>query len=348
MARMRSLLLCTILLAACAGPKAGKATTGDEPVATVTPDAAPPEPVPPPDAAPPEEPPPPAAPAVAPLVKQTDLKALRKTLKTTKDPVERLLVAGQLGEALWAASCKAPQDGLCLAVAARTSKAQRCGPPGDDVTVVARSKTAKEARAAFLQVVKAWDALAPTEPPPAPTTDEEIATYTQQVHMAREVGQAKLAAADAQLEAFFALAAPTGLDFTKDEKKSMKRFDGWFQDAAKLGASARKSYEAIWGDRVLVKLAPEAAIAAMARTGQLQERFASELIEMEVPKDIVASGDESITLFCDTLVDKAAPLEKAAVDAYTSCETTAAALGITGPFPALCSARRDRLGPGQP
>lgn len=150
----------------------------------------------------------------------------------------------------------------------------------------------------------------------------------------------KIAPADKQIAAVFALEFPTGLDFDPDPKhkaareRSMKKFNDFVSTMTKLGGEATTFY----ADQA--KTATDAAkkASAMARVVQIQFRLTSVLARGEIPKDVRTGEfkDEKVAAFCDKMSEVSEPLLAQAESALELCAATARQSATTGWWNDVC------------
>lgn len=279
----------------------------------------------------------PLAPAEAPPRDTRDAAELRKRLKAARTASDQIVHAGQLADVLWQASCAASVDGLCVEAKPRAKGAPRtCRARTEDRAVVARKAVdVKAARAQAGQVLKLWadDRVR--------ADLDAIEDPTQRARRGAAVGEAAGLAmfveADVRVEAALAraLGAPRNVDFERDQGAS-KRFAEWVRELQKAAAEAQQYLDKVRADDALVALYPFAAVQAIARAGQLRRALGDAIADLEVPASVAKAGQDVVTVFCDVLAEQAAPVEQAAVEAFTLCVEQAAALGVTGAWPALC------------
>ena len=343
------LWLWAMMVTAC-GPGPAPASRGGPPppvVESPPPEAEPPvvespppeaEPPPPPVAeAPPEAEAPPPVPVEAPPRDTRDAAELRKRLKAARTASDQVVHAGQLADVLWQASCAASVDGLCVEAKPRAKGAPRmCRARTEDRAVVARKAVdVKAARAQAGQVLKLWAEDRVRADLDAIEDPTERARRGAAVGEA--VGLAMFVEADVRVEAALAraLSAPRNLDFERDQGAT-KRFGEWVRELQKAGAEADQYLDKVRADDALVALYPFAAVQAIARAGQLRRALGDAIADLEVPASVAKAGQDVVTVFCDALAEQAAPVEQTAVEAFTLCVEQAAALGVTGAWPALC------------
>jgi hypothetical protein len=134
----------------------------------------------------------------------------------------------------------------------------------------------------------------------------------------------KLQAADKELAAVFATRFPTGLDFDPSHefarKESTKKFDAWYKKFDETTRAAGEHYRAII---VGAGVAPMDKVIAAARLVQVVRWSAQVIARAQIAKS-VAKYPEAVDIYCDTLEDKAEPLEMFAQDAAQQCRDFAA------------------------
>ena len=108
--------------------------------------------------------------------------------------------------------------------------------------------------------------------------------------------------------------------------------------AKSAGAQALSAkYEALDGSRD-----PEIALAALARTGELVDQFANQVLTVDIPADIRTGeiATEKIDAYCDAMVGVVEPLEHRALQAFDRCLTRSIELGVFTTTSAHCAAAR--------
>jgi len=130
----------------------------------------------------------------------------------------------------------------------------------------------------------------------------------------------RIAAADKQLAAVYAIEFPTGLNFdpvnNKAKEASLKRFNDFISKMTKTASAAAKFY----ADQI--PAAGEAVkLAAVARVVQIQYRVASVLARAEIPKDVRTGEfkDDKVQAYCDRMIEVAEPLVARAEAALSTC-----------------------------
>lgn len=273
--------------------------------------------------------------------------------KYAKQGTDRLVVAyAKIGEILWAQSCKAKTvNGSCVKISRerairQTGKKKRrkkgndqptqCGPEAKiKLTVVARDeKLVKEAMKAFQSAIKAYEGKGGKT-----GGDEKTAKYFY--------ARAKFMQAEVDFETFLSYKFPAGLDFNKQNaskaKKSLKRFEEWITNKSKSGETARKKYEYL----IFEVKDPRNAIAGAARIGQIQQNFSDALFTAEIPNDVRTGqfADEAVEVYCDTLMEKAEPLEAKSLEAFGACLKVSTDLGWFSEWSKLCEKELGQIRP---
>ena len=285
------------------------------------------------------------------------IKHLRDYIRQFGDKggADRVVIAyAKIGQILWRQSCPVKEvDGACVRIVrerAISSKKQKrvnkkgqteqplqCGPESKiKLTVVHRDeRKQKEAIQAFNAAIKEYDRRG------GKTGGEEAgARYYY--------GQAKLAEADKDYEAYLEIKFPQGLDFDPAPErkaiaaKSLKRFEEWMAQKAKVGGNAKAKYNA-----VLAIKDPANSIAAFARIGQIAQVFSDALFTAEIPKNVRTGefADEKVEAFCDALTEKAEPLETTSLDAYGICLSKSTELGWFSDWSKLCERELGQIKP---
>jgi hypothetical protein len=167
--------------------------------------------------------------------------------------------------------------------------------------------------------------------------------------------------AEADFEKFLDVEFPKGLDFsigkTKAQKKkvakSKKKFGKYLENKGKRLGQTRQVYQ----DVIKMRVA-HWAIAASARIGQLFQNFADALYTAPIPKPPMPKQlktrdqkEEFVMMFtdtyCDTLEDKAAPLEDKAVQGLDACLRTATEYSWYNEWSTLCEKELNQIKPAE-
>ena len=263
------------------------------------------------------------------------IKHLREYIRmygSRGDPGRVVIANAKIGQQLWKQSCPHRMlDGLCIET---NERATTCG-TGVTRTVTPTTRDgrkAKEALAAFAAAAKEFERTQ--------ATDDASARYFY--------AQAKLAAADAELEPYFALALPRDLDFDPANNAartaSLKRFTQWLEQKKKDGEGVRRKYEA-----VLATKDAAGSITAAARMGLVTQTFASTLVTGVMPRDMQkgTAAAERRAAYCSTLRDIAAPIEAAAAEAFGVCLAKSTQLSWFDESSRACEHELARLRPSE-
>jgi len=282
------------------------------------------------------------------------IKHLREYIKRYgKQGADRVIVAyAKIGEILWRQSCKVKTvNGSCVKVvrerALRTTSRKKrrkrgndqptqCGPEAKiKLTVVERDdKLVREAMKAFQSAIKTYEGKGGKT-----GGDDKQAKYFY--------ARSKFLQAEVNFETFLSFKFPANLDFNKGNagkaKNSMKRFEEWIKNKSKSGEQARVKYEKLIFD---IK-DPANAIAAAARIGQIQQNFSDALFTAEIPKDVRTGqfADEAVEVYCDTLMEKAEPLEAKSLEAFGACLKVSTDLGWFSEWSKLCEHELGQIKP---
>lgn len=280
---------------------------------------------------------------------------LRNYIKRySKQGTDRLIVAhAKIGEILWEQSCKVKSvNGSCVKVVRERALRQagkgkkrrkkgsdqptQCGPEAKiKLSVVPRDeKLVKEAMKAFKSVISIYERAGGKT-----GGDDRVAKY----YYAR----AKFFQAEVDFEQFLSYKFPAGLDFNPQNaakaKKSLKRFEEWFTNKTKAGAAATKKFE-----ELIFKVGePANAIAGAARIGQIQQNFSDALFTAEIPNDVRTGpfADEAVEIYCDTLMEKAEPLEAKSLEAFGACLRESTERGWFSEWSKLCERELGQIRP---
>jgi outer membrane protein assembly factor BamD (BamD/ComL family) len=261
---------------------------------------------------------------------QLAISHLREYIRTygSRGGAERLVVAhAKIGLLLWKQSCKvAGLDGLCVKHTAKAARTCGKGTTGALSSVQRDARTTKEALVSLTAAIREYERQ---HAPPDATARYYYA-------------QAKLAAADLDLERYLTISFPGGLDFDPSSPEtrtaSMKRFSSWLTEKQTSGASARRRY-----DDVLTIKDAASSITAVERQGVIAHTFANTLISGELPRDI--TGADATNAYCDAMTAAAEPLEAASVAAFGVCLAKSTELGWFSESSAHCERELTRLEP---
>jgi outer membrane protein assembly factor BamD (BamD/ComL family) len=287
--------------------------------------------------------------------KQGDTDALAKHLRGylrtfgAKGGADRLVIAhAKLGLALWTQSCPVELvDGACVRISReraiklgarrRGALAQQtqCGDASKiKLTVVARDeRKVREAMHELAEAARAFEAV-------------QGKTGGDQAGARYYYGQAKLAAADRDYEAYLGVAFPANLDFDPRSpaiaKQSLARFEAWVAKKQQLGAAASAQYE-----RVLAIKDAASSITAAARLGQVSQNFSDALFTAEIPKDLRTGpfAEDKTEAFCSRLEDLARPLEERSLTAFGVCLAKSTELGWFSDWSKLCERELGQIKP---
>lgn len=261
-----------------------------------------------------------APPAVDP---DPEIAALEAQLAGAKEPAAQASLHAQLGSLLWARSCPDAVFGLCIAKADVAAPARTtCASYQVDSVTSNVSSLARDAEHARRAVEHFEAALA----------------------LDAGLGEPRLALIDRDFEVAFSSHFPTDLDFAADPSGSARRFDAWFTGTTETLGKANQAYLALATDPTVFAATPSVKFAAAYRMGALAQWFADQLFQAPVPINLQAD-EELYQAYCDTLFDKAEPLEAHALETFSGCVTGAKAAGVTGVWPDQCHAELLALDP---
>lgn len=280
---------------------------------------------------------------------------------------DRQIVANvRIGRALWRQSCPGRSvNGACIKIERVQSKREvkrsrrrkdkielrkQCGPDTKNRITVVKRNPAK-ARAAMARF-KAALALGRRGGRSVKGEDpEEIARREQELQSA--LAEAAFHEAEALFEAMLEVEFPQNLDFSEQNKARLKdskrRFTRYLDVKGKKMNQAREAYQDVIKLRV-----PHWAIAAAARIGQLFQNFAGALYTAPVPRPNVPgqlrTRDEReefmmafTDAYCDTLEDKARPLEEKAEEGLAACLTRSTELSWYNEWSSLCESELNQI-----
>jgi tetratricopeptide (TPR) repeat protein len=232
------------------------------------------------------------------------VKHLREYLRIygPKGGPERVVIAhAKIGQQLWKQSCPHKLvDGLCIKANERAPRTCGTGTTRTLAPTPRDPRKVKEALAAFTEATNEFERNQLTDP---------VARYYY--------AQAKLAAADLELEPYFALHLPRDLRFDRaNAAMSAKRFNRWIEQRQRDGGAVMRKYEAV----LAIKDAASSVTAA-ARMAMISQSFASSLVTGAIPRDVKTGefATEKLAAYCHALNDAAEPLEATAVNAFAVC-----------------------------
>ncbi len=274
---------------------------------------------------------------------------------------DRVVVAyAKIGQILWEQSCKVKLvNGSCIKVtreravrSASKGKKKKKGVvaklycnafdasptvPGTPkvLTVNRDDELMKGATTAFKAAIKTFEAA--TKGGKAMAGDEAAARFWY--------AKSRFLLADQKFEEYLALKFPSNLDFNPNNetklKKEIKRFETWFESKIKAGGAAREAYEPLFSKPVIDITH---AIAATARLGQIQQNFTAALYAAEVPEE-QRKDEELWYAYCDTLAEKAEPLEAKSIEAFSVCLNVSTDLGWFNEWSKLCEFELGQIQP---
>ena len=179
--------------------------------------------------------------------------------------------------------------------------------------------------------------------------------------------EARFHQAEAAFEKFLEVKFPEKLDFSaknkKKKQKSEKAFAKYLAEKGKRLEATRKGYQEV----ILLRQA-HWAIAASARVGQLFQNFADALFTAPIPKPPLADLRASLRkkgvhkiprdieedfvmnftdTYCDTLEDKASPLEAKAVQGLATCLGKSTELSWYNDWSKLCERELNQIKPAE-
>ena len=282
----------------------------------------------------------------------------------------------KIGELQWNKSCPIKTtNGACIKVkrvrSKRTVKKKgkkrkkalelrtQCGPETKQrVTVVKRNAKGKSAQSHFKKALAIYTKASKKKAFKGATAEDQA---RRKLAMDYAAGAARFYQAEQMFEAFLEVKFPKNLDFsegkTPAQKKkveaSKKAFGKYLEDKGnKLGQTRE-----VYADVIKLKVA-HWAIAASARIGQLFQNFADALYTAPVPappmpKALTRKEDKEdfIMMFtdtyCDTLEDKAAPLESKALEGLATCLGKSTELSWYNSWSKLCEAELNQIKPAE-
>ena len=157
-----------------------------------------------------------------------------------------------------------------------------------------------------------------------------------------------IAALDPELVAYFALAIPKGLDFSPNDRVTRRRSEAWFNAWLKRkNASSRALIAKYMAAAALV--APDRALEAYARIGQVVDDFSAALFVEPIPDAIrkAPNAEDRVEAFCDQMISAAEPLEQKMTNLYERCLDRATNAVVANEWSAWCELRVNQLAPDQ-
>jgi hypothetical protein len=283
----------------------------------------------------------------------------------------------KIGELLWEQSCPGKAvNGACVKVqrveakrkiAKKTAKGKKkkgaaaevrtqCGPETKmKVTVFKRNGAkAKAAQKHFKEALALYKRSGGAKAIKGESKEE---AERRSLDMQYAAAAALFYAAEEQFEDFLEVKFPQNLDFSaKDKKKSeksKKEFGKYIDDKGKKLTKTSETYQEV----IKMKVA-HWAIAASARIGQLYQNFSDALYTAPIPKPpipkslVSKEAQEDFTMaftdsYCDTLEDKAAPLETKAVEGLDICLKKSTELSWYNEWSKLCEAELNQIKPAE-
>jgi len=280
-------------------------------------------------------------------------QALEPDFPTVDDEsgAEEVLALVERGVDLWQASCDRPSaEGLCLEFVAGNEDPSRCGSPVlGGVRVHARdADAAREAQADFAE---ALELALDVDPPEDDALQRRYKTA---------LAVARLSQVDAELETYFAIEAPTDIDFTvedwkrtSDEPKfqaeyveqvrrrdaSVERFKEYFETKTLAGQELMTGFAGVkqFGDLEIV-------LQAALRTSWVSVHFHDQITTFEVPASI-RDRQEARVVYCDALADHAERPRQLGLGAASYCHEHASAAGLEGGTAQACADLLTKLEP---
>nr|HPH66204.1 hypothetical protein [Kofleriaceae bacterium] len=283
--------------------------------------------------------------------KAAALKSLRTYLTQfgkRGDASKDITVQRTIGELEWALSCPVDTvDGLCMQLRKRnpplTCAAHKPVPLGEAGVparpryqmVTRKADHVKAAMTAFSAVQQLAQRFSVVHGVP---TDDTPKPY--------DIATAQRMLAEPEFEAFWALQFPRNLNFDPAKPKvaaaAQKAFTAWLTESTQRSAALRTKYQ-----QVLSLKDPANMFAAMARLGQLADKFSYELTNSDIPASLRAGefGEEKVTAYCDTMHEQAAALTDGAEQAYAACVAKATELAWRDASTDVCQRELTRLNP---
>jgi tetratricopeptide (TPR) repeat protein len=264
-----------------------------------------------------------------------------------------ILAYVKLGELYWRQSCPVRGiQGACIEVAykrsggraerRRAKNARQCGPETKKrITVVERkSQSAGQAMAAMAKALALYGkgrAVARIG------VKDEAQRAQRQMDLVYAVAQARFYQGERAYERFLSIKFPDKLNFDPKNparaKESTKAFQRWLAEKTKLLQFARDIYS-----EVITFQQAHWAIASAARIGQLFQNFADGLFTAPVPSNLT---EDQRDVYCDTLQDKADPLESKAIEGFSVCQKKSTELSWFNDWSQLCETELNQIKPAE-
>jgi len=284
----------------------------------------------------------------------------------------------KIGMVLWEQSCPGKGvNGACIKIKRVRSKRKikkrrrrrkrktielktQCGPETKmKVTVLKRNPAkARKAQSHFKKALALFRRAGGGKAIKGATKEDREKRASQMKYYA---AAARFYQAEADFEKFLDVSFPRGLDFSKGKskrqkkkaEKSAKKFAKYLEEKGKRLNNTRKVYL----DVIMMRQA-HWAIAASARVGQLYQNFADALFTAPVPKPPIPKAltrredkeDFVMTFtdaYCDTLEDKANPLEVKAVQGLATCLSKSTELSWYNEWSKLCEKELNQIKPAR-
>ena len=247
----------------------------------------------------------------------------------------------------------------------------QCGPETKQrVTVIKRNAKAKSALTHFKKALGIYTKATKKKSFKGATKEDQA---RRKLAMDYAAGAARFYQAEDMFERFLEVKFPKNLDFSqgktpaqkKKVEKSKKEFAKYLENKGQQLGETRQVYS----DVIQLKVA-HWAIAASARIGQLFQNFAdalytapvpkppldaffAELKKQGVPKHLVPKDvQEDFVMnftdtYCDTLEDKARPLEGKALQGLETCLSKSTELSWYNSWSKLCEAELNQIKPSE-
>ena len=247
----------------------------------------------------------------------------------------------------------------------------QCGPETKQrVTVVKRNAKAKKALSHFGKALKIYGKASKKKSFKGATKEDQA---RRKLAMDYAAGAARFYQAEKMFEKFLEVKFPKNLDFsegkTKAQKKKVEKSKKAFAKYLESKGNQLGQTRDVYADVIKLKVA-HWAIAASARIGQLFQNFADALYTAPVPKppldmffkQLKAQGvpkrlvpkhvQEDFVMnftdtYCDTLEDKAGPLEAKALQGLETCLSKSTELSWYNSWSKLCEKELNQIKPAE-
>jgi tetratricopeptide (TPR) repeat protein len=272
-------------------------------------------------------------------------------------PDRALIAHAKIGQVLWDQSCPVSgemhscvriqrQRSLAHGRRGRSQAQTQCGPESAiNLTVVDRDpRLVRDARRHFTQAINAWNDGRILE---NINEENEGRLQVRQANARYWYAAARFYMIEQDYEEYLSVEFPSGLDFDRRNarraQQSEQRFNQWIQRKENLSGRTAQRYREI----VDIRGAPQWAIAAAARIGQISQNFSDALFTAEIPRDVRTGpyAEDATIAYCDTLTTAAQPLEELSVQAFGFCLERSTQLSWSNEWSKMCERELGQIRP---